>query len=79
MFAMAKLKRTYSISFKVLIPEDDSVRLLSYVLEGLNYKKLYLAYSSVYELKEVTKVPHLFVTSVTYNWILNPIYLKYKK
>ena len=30
-----------------LIPEDDSVRLLSHVLEGLDYTKLYKAYSSV--------------------------------
>ena len=30
-----------------LIPEDDSVRLLSHVLERLNYTKLYQAYSSV--------------------------------
>ena len=29
----------------MLIPEDDSVRLLSQILEGLNYKKLYRAYS----------------------------------
>lgn len=30
----------------MLIPEDDSVRLLSQILEGLNYTKLYKAYSS---------------------------------
>ena len=30
-----------------LIPENDSVRLLSHVLEGLDYRKLYKAYSSV--------------------------------
>jgi len=29
-----------------LIPEDDSVRLLSHILEGLNYENLYRAYSS---------------------------------
>lgn len=29
-----------------MIPEDDSVRLLSHILEGLNYTKLYKAYSS---------------------------------
>lgn len=33
-------------NFEVLIPEDDSVRLLSHILEGLNYKTLYSAYSS---------------------------------
>ena len=30
----------------VLIPEDDSVRLLSLMMEELDYKKLYEAYSS---------------------------------
>ena len=29
-----------------LIPDDDSVRLLSHELEGLNYSELYAAYSS---------------------------------
>ena len=29
----------------VLIPEDDSVRLLSLMMEELDYKKLYEAYS----------------------------------
>lgn len=33
------------LSFEKLIPEDDSVRLLSQILEGLNYDKLYKAYS----------------------------------
>lgn len=34
------------LNFEVLIPADDSVRLLSLILEGLNYEKLYEAYSS---------------------------------
>ncbi len=34
------------LDFEVLIPEDDSVRLLSHILEELNYTKLYKAYSS---------------------------------
>jgi len=29
-----------------LVPEDDSVRLLSHILEDLDYTKLYLAYSA---------------------------------
>jgi transposase len=33
--------------YEILIPEDDSVRLLSQILEELNYSKLYMAYSSV--------------------------------
>ena len=35
------------LNLECLIPEDDSVRLLSHLLEGLNYTKLYQAYSSV--------------------------------
>jgi len=34
------------LNFEVVIPKDDSVRLLSQILEGLNYEKLYQAYSS---------------------------------
>ena len=37
----------FSLNFKMFIPEDDSVRLLSHILEGLDYSKLYKAYSSV--------------------------------
>ena len=29
-----------------LVPEDDSVRLLSHILEDLDYTRLYLAYSA---------------------------------
>lgn len=34
------------LNIETIIPEDDSVRLLSHILEGLNYEKLYRAYSS---------------------------------
>jgi len=34
------------LSLENLIPEDDSVRLLSHILEGLDYTRLYKAYSS---------------------------------
>lgn len=34
------------LNFEILIPDDDSVRLLSQIMEGLNYEKLYKAYSS---------------------------------
>ena len=33
------------IDLEIFIPEDDSVRLLSLMMEELNYKKLYEAYS----------------------------------
>lgn len=45
-----EFKETYQLvlplNLERLIPEDDSVRLLSHLLEGLNYAKLYQAYSS---------------------------------
>lgn len=45
-----ELGRTYQLvlplSLKGLIPNDDSVRLLSHELEDLDYSKLYLAYSA---------------------------------
>lgn len=34
------------LNLEELIPEDDSVRLLSHELEGLDYTELYAAYSS---------------------------------
>lgn len=34
-------------NYEQLIPEDDSVRLLSHILEGFDYTKLYKAYSSI--------------------------------
>ena len=34
------------LNLEGLIPEDDSVRLLSHVLEGLDYTELYASYSS---------------------------------
>ncbi|KGK91564.1 hypothetical protein DP73_03030 [Desulfosporosinus sp. HMP52] len=47
LFLKFKLSSPVLISvFNVLIPKDDSVRLLSHILEGLNYEKLYKAYSS---------------------------------
>ena len=33
------------IDLEIFIPEDDSVRLLSLMMEELDYKKLYEAYS----------------------------------
>ena len=34
------------IDLEIMIPETDSVRLLSTVLEGLDYSELYNAYST---------------------------------
>jgi transposase len=34
------------IETEILIPKDDSIRLLGQILEGLNYEKLYMTYSS---------------------------------
>lgn len=33
------------IDYEIMIPNDDSVRLLSHIMEGMDYKKLYEAYS----------------------------------
>ena len=45
----AQLSQNYQlklpIDLEIFIPEDDSVRLLSLMMEELNYKKLYEAYS----------------------------------
>ena len=45
-----ELGRTYQLvlplSFEVLVPEDDSVRLLRHELEELDYTLLYQAYSA---------------------------------
>lgn len=35
------------INYEVIIPEDDSVRLLSQIVEGMDLKELYEAYSSL--------------------------------
>ena len=35
------------INLEIIIPKDDSVRLLYEVTEGLNYKKLYRSYGFV--------------------------------
>lgn len=34
------------IETEIMIPKDDSVRLLSKILEGLDYSKLYESYST---------------------------------
>ena len=34
------------LNFEVLIPKDDSVRLLNLILGGLDYRKLYRAFES---------------------------------
>ena len=45
----AQLSQNYQlklpIDLEIFIPEDDSVRLLSLMMEELDYKKLYEAYS----------------------------------
>nr|WP_242951930.1 transposase [Clostridium felsineum] len=52
-----------------LIPEDDSVRLLSYLLEGLNYKKLYKTYSSVG--RKSTVEPKIMFKIISYAYSQN--------
>jgi transposase len=56
-------------NFDVLIPEDDSVRLLSHILEGLNYEKLYKAYSSTGRKPAVE--PKILFKVLTYAYMNN--------
>lgn len=59
------------INIEILIPDDDSVRLLSYILEGLNYEKLYRAYSSNGRKSAVS--PRVMYKVLTYAY-MNGIY-----
>jgi transposase len=57
------------LNFGMLIPDDDSVRLLSHILEGLNYKKLYKAYSSTGRKPAVK--PRVMFKILTYAYMNN--------
>lgn len=57
------------LDFEVLIPGDDSVRLLSHILEGLNYEKLYKAYSSTGRKPAVE--PKILYKVLTYAYMNN--------
>jgi len=57
------------LNFEVFIPEDDSVRLLSHILEGLNYYKLYGVYSSIGRNPAVE--PKILFKVLTYAYMNN--------
>ncbi len=57
------------LNLEVLIPEDDSVRLLSHILEGLNYEKLYKAYSR--KGRKPAVQPKTFFKILTYAYMNN--------
>lgn len=57
------------LNLESLIPEDDSVRLHSHVMEGLNYTKLYQAYSSTGRKPAVE--PKIMCKVVTYAYSQN--------
>ena len=57
------------LNYEVLIPKDDSVRLLSQILEGLNYDKLYKAYSSTGRKPAVE--PKILFKVLTYAYMDN--------
>jgi len=59
------------LNIEMLIPNDDSVRLLSQILEGLNYEKLYKAYSSTGRKPAVE--PRIMFKVLTYAY-MNSIY-----
>ena len=56
-------------NLEMLIPEDDSVRLLSHILEGLNYEALYKAYSSTGRKPAVE--PKVLFKVLTYAYMNN--------
>ena len=45
------------LSLEGLVPDDDSVRLLSHELEELDYTLLYQAYSAKAEILQLTQRP----------------------
>lgn len=57
------------LNYEVLIPEDDSVRLLSQILEGLNYERLCQAYSSTGRKPAVE--PKILFKVLTYAYMSN--------
>ncbi len=57
------------LDFEMFIPKDDSVRLLSHILEGFNYTKLYKAYSSTGRKPAVD--PKIMFKVVTYAYSNN--------
>jgi len=57
------------LNYEVLIPKDDSVRLLSQILEGLDYKELYQAYSSTGRKPAVE--PKILFKVLTYAYMNN--------
>lgn len=57
------------LNYEILIPKDDSVRLLSFILEGLNYKVLYKAYSSIGRNPAVE--PKILFKVLTYAYMNN--------
>lgn len=57
------------LEFEILIPEDDSVRLLSHILEGLDYTQLYKAYSS--KGRKPAVEPKILFKILTYAYMSN--------
>jgi transposase len=57
------------LNYEVLIPGDDSVRLLSQILEGLNYEKLSMAYSS--KGRKPAVEPKILFKVLTYAYMNN--------
>ncbi|EDK32650.1 Predicted transposase [Clostridium kluyveri DSM 555] len=59
------------LDFEKIIPEDDSVRLLSHITEELNYEKLYKAYTPTWgenlrsSLKSYSRYLHMLMLKVS--------------
>ena len=63
------------LSFDAVIPNDDSVRLLSHILEGLDYSKLYMAYSK--RGRKPAVEPRIMFKIIAYAY-MNNIYSTHK-
>lgn len=63
------------LEFEMLIPSDDSVRLHSHLLEGLDYTKLYQAYSS--KGRKPAVEPKIMFKIITYAY-MNNLYTSHK-
>jgi transposase len=57
------------MNYEVIIPEDDSVRLLSQITEELDYKELYMAYSPIGRNPETE--PRIMLKVMAYSYMSN--------
>jgi transposase len=56
------------LNYEVIIPENDSVRLLGLIMEELDYTELYEAYS--HDGRKPALEPKVFAKVMIYAWII---------